>query len=64
MKFVSLLTTLGLVSAFAVAAPATNGNAVEMRQTRDGFYCQECVNGKKDCVACTDGTCLGWTYDC
>ncbi|KAK1464180.1 hypothetical protein CMEL01_12941 [Colletotrichum melonis] len=64
MRFAAIVTTLALLTGFAAAAPAVPGNAVEPRQTRDGFYCQECVNGKKDCVACTDGTCLGWTYDC
>ncbi|KAK1483061.1 hypothetical protein CABS01_02797 [Colletotrichum abscissum] len=64
MRFAAIVTTLALLIGFAAVAPAAPGNAVEPRQTRDGFYCQECVNGKKDCVACTDGTCLGWAYDC
>ncbi|KAK1709526.1 hypothetical protein BDP67DRAFT_115580 [Colletotrichum lupini] len=64
MRFGAIVTTLALLAGFAAAAPAVPGNAVEPRQTRDGFYCQECVNGKKDCVACPDGTCLGWSCDC
>lgn len=64
MKFVSILTALGFLSAFAAAAPTTEGNAVNARQTKDGYYCEECVSGKRECIACTDGTCLGFTQNC
>ncbi|UQC79392.1 uncharacterized protein CLUP02_04871 [Colletotrichum lupini] len=38
MRFGAIVTTLALLAGFAAAAPAVPGNAVEPRQTRDGFY--------------------------
>ncbi|KAK1482095.1 hypothetical protein CCUS01_15845 [Colletotrichum cuscutae] len=43
MRFAAIVTTLALLAGFAAAAPAVSGNAIETRQTRDGFYYHECM---------------------
>ncbi|EEU41495.1 uncharacterized protein NECHADRAFT_87638 [Fusarium vanettenii 77-13-4] len=57
MKFFAIIA-LGL-AAVVTAAPAP-----QLDCTRDGFFCEPCVNGKQQCVACADGTGLGLTRDC
>ncbi|KAI8711881.1 MFS domain-containing protein [Fusarium sp. LHS14.1] len=57
MKFFAIIA-LGL-AAVATAAPAP-----QLDCTRDGFFCEPCVNGKRQCVACADGTGLGLVQDC
>ncbi|RSL77400.1 hypothetical protein CEP51_009112 [Fusarium floridanum] len=57
MKFFAIIV-LGL-AAVAAAAPAP-----QLDCTRDGFFCEPCVNGKRQCVACADGTGLGLVQDC
>ncbi|RSM01554.1 hypothetical protein CEP52_008450 [Fusarium oligoseptatum] len=56
MKFFAIIA-LGL-AAVAAAAPAP-----QLDCTRDGFFCEPCVNGKRQCVACADGTGLGLVQD-
>ncbi|KAJ4172691.1 hypothetical protein NW754_002894 [Fusarium falciforme] len=57
MKFFAIIA-LGL-AAVVTAAPAP-----QLDCTRDGFFCEPCVNGKQQCVACADGTGLGLVRDC
>ncbi|KAJ3459608.1 hypothetical protein MRS44_015681 [Fusarium solani] len=57
MKFFAIIA-LGL-AAVVTAAPAP-----QLDCTRDGFFCDPCVNGKQKCVACADGTGLGLVRDC
>lgn len=58
MKFFAVIA-FTLVS-LAAAAPAPQLSCV-----RDGYFCEdECNNGKRQCVACADGTGLGVLEDC
>lgn len=57
MKFFAIIA-LGLAAA-VTAAPAP-----QLGCSKDGFFCEPCVNGKKQCVACTDGTGFRLVQDC
>ena len=60
MKVFSIIT-LGLLSTFAMAAPAPEP---QLSCEKDGTYCEPCVGGKQNCVACADGTGIGFTRNC
>ncbi|RSL62894.1 hypothetical protein CEP54_005512 [Fusarium duplospermum] len=52
-----------VIIALALAAVVTAAPAPQLDCTRDGFFCEPCVNGKQQCLACTDGTGLGLVQD-
>ncbi|KAI8650792.1 hypothetical protein NCS57_01414100 [Fusarium keratoplasticum] len=52
------------IIALGLAAAVTAAPAPQLDCTRDGFFCEPCVNGKQQCVACADGTGLGLVRDC